>query len=211
MAVSQLSSYTGGGIKLTCILNEGNPTVTAGTHGIDGMAAPGITNASGMVKNQWVTLEVDAACTYAATGGLPVVRAMTNGTFIVGQIVSEPKWVKMPPTSAAANSVANRLAGRYYRVATVEFPCVVGVAKAVLKTANAANLVPGVSTTLQIDASDTTALATALAAQGPVTLSCVDHANAGAGMFSFHYVAKEVGGTYNILVGFNGGQIVVVA
>lgn len=211
MAVSTYAAYTGGGIKMTCILHEGTPTVTDGTFGIDGMMSTGISLSSSIKKNEWVTLDVDTSNTYASTHGLPVVKAMANGTVVIGQVISEPKWVVVPPTTASANTWAKKLAGQYYRVATVEFFGVCGVAKAIINTANQAAIVPGVSTTLQIDASDTTALATSLVDQGPVLLSVVDHANAGNGMFSFHYVAQEAGGTYNILVGFVGGQVVVVA
>ena len=210
MAVSTIAQYTGGGIKLPCILAEGAPTVTKMTMGEDGYFDTGIVWESRLDKGSWVVPDVQEENTYEATKGLPVVKAITNGTLLVGQIVSEPTLVKAPATSAAADTHAKRLAGQYYRVATVEWFGLTGVAKAVLNTANAAAIVPGVAATLLIDASASVALA-AVDPQGPVTIGVVDVESGGSGIISFHYAAQEIGGQYNLLVGFTGGPVVIQA
>jgi hypothetical protein len=201
MAVSTIAGVQGGGIKLACILKEGNITVTSSTYGPDGYSDKGVTLASGLAKDDYVTLSTDSANTYAATSGLPVVIPITNGTLIVGKVISEPQWVKVPTSSQSTWSTM--LSSSYYRVATVEFFGLSGVDKAVLVGADAANIVPGVAATIEIDASASVALT-----GGVVTLSCADVASGGAGIFSFHYVAKGTA-TVSILVGFVGGTVVI--
>lgn len=195
-----------GGLELTCILSEGNLTVTANTHGPDGYTDTGITAASGLKKDQWVTLDVDSANTYIATYGLPVVKAITNGSLIIGKITSTPVWASTLPTSTQT-TWSTMLSSKYFRIATVWFPGITGAEKMVVAGASAANIVPGVQATLQFDATATTALSTA---DGVVTLSGVDAANGGVGAISFHYVASG-GHTQYILVGFTGGVVTIAA
>jgi hypothetical protein len=205
MAVSTIAQYTGGGIKLPCILQEGNLTYGAKVHGPDGYFDNGVTVASPLQKNDWVTLDIDAANTYDATSGNPVVKALTNGALVIGQIISDPDWVIVPGASQTVR--ATILAGKYYRVATVEFFGISGVAKAILVGADAANVVPGVIGTIQIDASATVALNDTT---GPVSLSCADVASGAVGIISFHYVAKGTA-TVSVFVGFTGGAVTIGA
>ena len=205
MAVSQIAGYTGGGIKLPCILQEGNLTYGAKVHGPDGYFDTGVTIASPLSKNDWVTLDGDAANTYDATLGNPVVKALTAAAEVIGQIISEPTWQAVPGASQTVR--ATILAGKWYRVATVEFFGLSGVAKAILVGADAANVVPGVVGTIQIDASASNALA---GTTGPVALSCADVASGAVGIISFHYVAKGTA-TVSVLVGFTGGAVTVGA
>jgi len=181
-------------------------TVPANTHGPDGYKDYGVTLQSGLKKDQWVTLDVQTDNTFLATYGLPVVKAMTNGTLVVGKIVSEPQWAAALPTSSQT-VWATILSNKYFRVATVWFPGIVGAEKAVLAGANAAAIVPGVAGTIEIDASATTALSTA---DGVVTLSCADVSSGGAGIISFHYVARGSHTQY-ILAGFLSGTVVIQA
>lgn len=203
MAVSNVAGYTGGGIKLTCILKEGNLTVSNNVYGPDGYKDVGVTMASGLAKGDWVVLSTDTANTYDATSGLPVVVPIAAGTLLVGQIISEPKWVAVP--SASQTTWSTMLAGKYYRVATVEWFGLAGVAKAVLVGASAGNIVPGVGTTMKIDASASVALS-----GEAVTLSLADAAEGGSGMIPFHYAASGAA-TVSLLVGFTGGPVVIQA
>jgi len=205
MAVSTIAGYTGGGIKLPCILQEGNLTYGAKIHGADGYHDTGVTIASPIGKNDWVTIDADAANTYIATGGNPVVKALAAGTLIVGQVISEPTWQQVPIASQTVR--ATILAGSWYRVATVEFFGLSGVAKAILVGADAANVVPGVAGTIQIDASASNALTDTT---GPVALSVADVASGAAGIISFHYVPKGTA-TVSVLVGFTGGVVTIGA
>ena len=204
MAVSTIAGIEDGGVKLTCILYEGVATVTSNVTGPDGYTDKGITFASGLYKDQWVCLDVQSDNTYAATQGLPVVKAMANGSLLVGKIITEPQIVVAPSTTPTATWAAH-LTGKYYRVATVWFPIVTGVAKAVLVGASTANVVPGVEGNLELDASASNALA---AAGSPDTLSVFDVANSGLAAFSFHYVASG-SATVSILIGFTGGAVLI--
>lgn len=204
MAVSTIAGFTGGGIELTCILKEGNITTTDRTYGGDGYYDRGQVLQTEIKKDSWVILSTDTANTYAATGGLPVVIPIATGTFDVGQVISEPRWVTQPTSSQTTWSTM--LAGGYYRVATVRFYGFTGVAKAVLVGASAGNLVPGVGSTLEIDASASIALA---AADNVVTLSCADVASGGsAGLIPLHYVASG-SSTVSLMVAFTGGAVVI--
>jgi hypothetical protein len=100
---------------------------------------------------------------------------------------------------------ATILAGGWYRVATVEFFGLSGVAKAVCVPADTGAITPGTVGLVKIDDSASAALA---AAEGPIMLSVYDVASGGTGIISFHYVPKGTT-TVSILVGFTGGFVVV--
>jgi hypothetical protein len=210
MALSTIAGVQEGGVKLTCILYETLPVVTTVTHGPDGYYDKGIvptTAASALTKDAWVTPDVQSDNTYAATQGLPVVKQITNGSLILGKIISEPKWVATPASTAAGDTWAKCLTGKYYRIATVWFPGVTGVCKAQLQGLNAANIVPGVQATLEFDASLTVAASVAVA---PECLCGSDVASGGVGAFSFHYVAAGTA-LVSILVGFTGGVNLIIS
>jgi len=205
MAVSTIAGYTGGGIKLPCIINDGTLTVASKVFGPDGYTDTGISLGTPLYKDQYVTLDTDAANTYAATGGLPVVCGLSAASLIIGKIITEPKFVVTPTSTSSTR--ATILANKWYRVATVEFFGIMGVAKATLVGASTANVVPGTAALLQIDQSASDALA---AAESAETLSVYDVASGGTGLISFHYVASG-SATVSILVGFTGGHAVVTA
>lgn len=205
MAVSQIAGDSGGGLKLPCILYEGAPTVTDDALGPDGYTDTVITFASPLKKDSFVVHDVQTENTYATTKGLPVVKAIAAGTLIVGRIISTPKLVRAPTTTAAGDSWAKQLAGEYYRVATVEWFGLSGAIKAVVKGQNSTAIVPGVCATMKIDASDSVALA-----GGVVTLAVQDVANGGVGLISHHYVAAAAADV-SALVSFVGGTVVIQA
>jgi len=207
MALSTIAGIYEGGVQLTCILAEGAPTVTETTWGQDGFYDRGMTSASPLTVDSWVTLDVATENTYDTTKGTPVVKAITNGSLIIGKIISEPKWVATPANTAAGNSWAKILAGQFYRIATVWFPGITGVAKMQLQGLTAAAIVPGVQATLELDASLSVAAA---AARNPETLCGSDVSSGGVGMFSFHYVASGAA-LVSILVGFTGGVNLIIA
>jgi hypothetical protein len=206
MAVSTIAGVCEGGVKLTCILYEGVATVTAIVHGPDGYNDKGITWATPLYKDSWVVLDVQSDDTYAATQGLPVVKPITNGSLILGQIITEPKIVVAPSTTPTATWAAH-LTGKYYRIATVWFPGVVGVTKIQVQGLNAANIVPGVQATLEFDADGTIA---AVTAGSPDPLYGSDVTSGGVGAFSFHYVAAGTA-LVSALVGFTGGVNLIIS
>jgi hypothetical protein len=205
MAVSLIAGYTGGGIKLPCILNEGTITVAAGVYGPDGYKDDGATIGTPLYKDSFVEIDTDAANTFIATGGVAVVTALTAGSKIIGQIISEPKWSKVPTATQSVR--ATILTGGWYRTATVEFFGLSGVAKAVCVGADTGAIAPGTVGLLKIDDAASAALASA-AAQGPICISVYDVASGGTGLISFHYVPKGTA-TVSVLIGFTGGFVVV--
>lgn len=205
MAISTIAGIETGGVKLTCILYEGANTVTANVTGPDGYTDTGITKAAGIVKDQWVQIDGAAENTYAATNGLPVVETLANAATLIGKVITTPKWVNVPTANTA--NWAGDLAGGFFRIATVWFPTLVGTAKVTVDGQNTAAIVPGVPTTINIDASASNAAAAAGSAE---TLVVVDAAANGVGTVPLTYVAQ--GATdESLLIGFNGTAPLVVA
>ena len=197
MAVSTIAQYTGGGIKIPCILKEGNLTYGAKMHGPDGMSDAGVSIQYSIEKGDWVELSADAGNTYDATKGNPVVIPLaTAGTVVMGQVVSEPTWVTVPGSSQT--TWATMLAGGYYRVATVEFFGLSGVAKAVFKSTNTGAVTAGSVALLKVDVSETAALAGTTA---PIKLAVSDVASGGM-LLAFFYHAQAIGATTSTMVGF---------
>jgi len=192
MAISTIAGQFGRVEQISCILYEGNITVP--TSGYDTFG-PTPTVASEIIQGEWVSISTDTANTYSATGGLPVVTKIANGSaIIVGQIIDTPRWVKYAPSSQTTWSTM--LSGSYYRVATVAvFP--MNVYQATLKCANAAAVTPGTLGVLKADVSEM---------NGTRGLVVNDVASGGGNnIFSFHYAAQDSGvGSYSILVGVTG-------
>ncbi|TRZ79568.1 hypothetical protein D4R86_05740 [bacterium] len=206
MAVSSIAGVDQGGVKLTCILYEGISTVTSVVHGQDGYYDKGITFASPLVKDAWVVPSVDSGNSYVETQGLPVVKAISNGSLILGKIISEPRIVVAPSSTPTATWAAH-LTGKYYRVATVWFPGIIGTTKIQVQGLDAANIVPGVQATLEFDASGSVA---AIAASSPDPLYGSDVTTGGVGVVSFHYVAAGTA-LVSALVGFTGGVNLIIS
>lgn len=155
---SEIAGNYGQGQTITCILDEG--AITPGT-GIDAYGREQATYAfaTGLAEGDWVALSNDAANTYAATGGLILVEKPVNGeTLVIGRIVGTPTALKkVPATAAAADTLAERLAGGFYRKARVEimaFP--VGSIKKFTVLSNGTNATaPGVGATLKLSIAGT--------------------------------------------------------
>ena len=202
MAVSTIAQYTGGGIKIPCILKEGNLTYGASVHGPDGYSDTGVSIATAIKKDDWVMVSNDAANTYAATEGNPVVVPISGAaSMIIGQVISEPEWRAAPPASSQT-TWSTMLAGKYYRVATVEWFGLSGIAKATLVGASTGNVAGGDLTTLKVDVSETGTLQTA---GSPNPLAVSDVASGGT-LLAFHYAASG-SATVSMLVGFYGAVV----
>jgi hypothetical protein len=196
MAESTISGDFGGGIPISCILDEGAPTVTARTYGPGGTFETGLVHAAELRKGDPVALSVETSNTYIACAGMPVVERVSNGDdMIIGMIVSEPSVpVATPATSALADSLTKRLAGKYYRKATVEiWGGITAIRTAHLKTADAVAVTPGGLTLLDLDVSQSIA-------DHDLVLNDIA-GGAGAGYMPFHYQAKVAGADVTILVG----------
>jgi len=155
---SEIAGNYGQGQTITCILDEGE--ITPGT-GIDAYGREQATYAfaAGLAEGDWVALSNDTANTYAATGGLILVEKPSNGeTLVIGKIVGTPTALKhAPDTAAAADTLAERLAGGFYRKARVEivaFP--IGSIKKFTVYSDGTNAtVPGVGSTLKLSITGT--------------------------------------------------------
>ena len=146
-------SYAGSGPVIECILDEGAPTYAATSIGQNGMLLKTVTFASQLEEGMVVALSNDTANTYAATEGMPVVEKAANGeSLVVGQIVSTPELKRFPSsTDADDDTLAERLAGKYYRTALVELHVPGRVVKAEIMQDGSNALVPGVATTLNFN------------------------------------------------------------
>lgn len=196
MAASLISGDFGDGPRVTCILNEGNPTVGTG-YTPTGLKMPINTWAGELHRGEIVSIDPSTSNTYEACGGLPVVKAVANGeATIIGIIETEPKLIKKIPASTDADSLTKRLAGEYYRTATVRFFGIFGLGEAILKTADAGAVTPGVAGVLKVDVSES--------AGGANGLVLNDVTTGGTGIISFHYQAKAASTTVKLMVGFTG-------
>lgn len=192
----------GGGIDITCILDEGAPTVSSVAYDQLGQKQTILTWASELYEGDWIAISNDTANTFAATEGLPVVEKGVNGeSLIVGKIVGTPRLIKMPATTGVADTLAKRLAAKYYRVARIKM-FFTGIEKAVVMHDGSNATVPGVAGTIKFN----------------ITSGYTDHklvfdsvASGGAGAIPFHYVAAGSDGDLSdCLVGLNGALIPAV-
>ncbi|MDY6957716.1 MAG: hypothetical protein SVK08_01030 [Halobacteriota archaeon] len=187
------------GPRITCILDEGAPTVL-NTESFDqlGENMKTLSWASQLKENDIVAISNDTANTFAATGGLPVVEIPVNGeTLVIGKIRSTPQPGNFPANDAAADTLAERLAGGYYRTAVVEiWGGITAITKAVIMHNGTNALVPGVGTTLKYNITSGSA---------NQKLYFDSEASGGVGVIPFHYVAAgSDGDTSDALVGITG-------
>lgn len=187
----------GGFIRMTCILDEGGFTVNAAESVLTdaGVLNAGYnytwtTSASKLSKYSPITLKVDNACTYSACEGRPVVctPATTDGIF--GYVLTEPKAMTaltQLSSTAAADTLSERLAGRYYRYAQVVLFCNMAEAK---KVDNSAVVV---GSNLEYDISDADYLHDA-DGDGMACVSAHKGGTAGDYVLGLHGVHKVITG-----------------
>lgn len=185
-----------GGIRVTCILNEGAPTIVT-AYDMQGRSQQVLTWAAGLAENDIVALSNDTECTYVACGGVPCVEVPQNGeTLVVGQIVSTPVLNRFPANDAAANDLSERLAGGYYRSAVVELWPFHKIVEADVMANGSNACVPGVPGTLKYNITSGTA---------NHRLSFDSEASNGVGGVPLHYMAAGSNGdTATVLVGITG-------
>jgi len=116
----------GGGVVVPCICEEGAITVYGSKTLSDGRtrrAESHFAFATEIEKGDFVSLTSDAAYTYDLCDGMPVVLKTTSTNGINGIVLDDPrKLVAMPATSGVADTIAKRIAAKYYRVVMVWFP-----------------------------------------------------------------------------------------
>jgi len=203
MTESAIAGNYGGGIPVTCILDEGAPTITdSGTYyGQTGETEKVLTWATPLVEGEWVALSNDALCTYEACGGLPCVeRPVAAETLMIGRLVSTPKLQRMPADDAAAVTLDLRLAGDYYRTAIVEiYAGITAIVKAKVVADESHPLVQLNPATAKYDIS-------ASHAAGKLVL--LEVASGGVGYYPLHYVPATAG-NYSCLIGITTLMIAI--
>lgn len=195
--------YKHHGPIITCILDEGAPTVTASGSVFDdgNTTARSLTWASQLARGNMVAISNDTACTWDATDGLPVMEvAVTTESFTVGRIVSPPKLIAFPATSAAADTLAERLAGGYFRTALVEiYAGVTAILKAEVTLDGTNGWEVGQTAALHHN------ITSDYADDDTIEIKLVSAADTGTGTIAFHYGADGTAGDQlNCLVGING-------
>lgn len=138
------AGWYGGGKEITCILNEGDITVTSGAHVASGTLGYSVVALAGELdKGDFVAIDEDANNSYANTNGIPAVVSANASTGLWGIVKSEPVWYGTFPQTARTESSAwdTMLTNTEYRIATVEFVGVISIFKAAVD--GTADLVPG--------------------------------------------------------------------
>jgi hypothetical protein len=183
-------NYRGSGAIIKCIIDEGAPTNVTTSMMADGQTLTTTSWASPLEEGQVVALANDATCTYTLTEGMPVVqRAVNAETLVIGQIVSTPQLVTMPPSTFAstAETLAKRLATKVYRTALVEFHVPGKIYHASVMCDGTRTVVPGVATTVTFN------MASAYTA-GNRGLHVDMNASNGVGCIPLTYVASSTDG-----------------
>ena len=119
----EMAGVYGDALALTCILQEGNITVTSGSLVESGkMGTNTYSFATQVNEGDFVSLDETALInTYANTGGIPVVKAADATDGWIGIVKSQPVWNKIPTADQTTWNAA-RLTNGFFRVATIVFP-----------------------------------------------------------------------------------------
>lgn len=194
--------YPTKGPIIPCILDEGAPTIVAAGTVFDSanVTRKTLSWASPLARGNMVAISNDVACTWAATGGSPVMERAVNGeTFVIGRIVSTPGEFNMPADDAAANTLVERLAGGFYRTALVEiYGGITAILKAEVYLDGTYGFEVGQTAKLKHN------LVGDYADDNTVEIQLVTCQNGGVGIFAFHYAADATAADIvNCLVGIN--------
>jgi hypothetical protein len=156
MAVSEIAGdYEFKGAVVPMILCEGTITVTARGYSSRGLYETVATFANELQKGDPVAYPYGEISTYDTQYGLGSVTRIscTAGFKFRGRIVSEPRWVSPPPTTAGTyGSTVKNLSNKYFRIADVELWGVQKVHAIKHTTANAGTFAIGTGGYLAVSA-----------------------------------------------------------
>lgn len=115
-------------LRLAAYLYEGDITLVEDNEYISGFSGKTVTRSAPLAVGNWVCLYDDAAITYAATGGLPVVKKATGAgaTVYVGKLLKIDPAHKKPADTTPVTALATQLSSDLLRVGLIEFPGLVG-------------------------------------------------------------------------------------
>jgi len=195
-------NYPTKGPIIPCILDEGAPTVVASGTVMDmqNITRKVLTWAAPLARGNMVAISNDVACTWAATGGIPVMERAVNGeSLVIGKIVSTPGVFTEPANDAAANLLSERLAGGFYRTALVEiYGGITCIQKAEVRLDGTYGFEVGQCAKLKHN------LTGDYADDNTEEIQLVTAETGGVGIVAFHYGADgEAGDILNCLVGIN--------
>ena len=186
------------GSVVPMILSEGTMTVTARVYNTRGNYDTGVTFASELRKGDPVALAYGERIKYATSGGLSMATRITNATGkqMRGRIVSEPRWIGAPPSSAGTYpNLSTNITNKRVRIADVELWGVQKVHACKLTTANLGEIIIGKATGVAVSA----------ASSYSSHKVCVEDDASTAGEISFinlTYHGKDTAGTaYTVLIG----------
>ena len=192
--------YTDGGVRRTCLLDEGAVTVS-NAYGIGAGTAATYAFASEIKKGMIVAISTDTLNTWANTNGTLLVNLVADSTdLVIGVVISEPEFTRKPASTSAAASLTLRLAAKTLRAATVWFPNVTAMTKATLTCTDAGAVTPGTLSILKVDVS---------ACNADAGLFVNDATSGGSINYcSMHYQAKSASAVVPIMIAFFGGKTV---
>lgn len=190
-----------GGIPITCLLYEGNITRAQGETrtGLDSVV---VTRAAALKVGDLVEIMDDAAFTYSATEGLPVVKKLAStGAVRIGKVVAIDRAKNIPLTDDTVTTISTMVNNGYLRRATV---ILYGIQSYEVQTVkvlqNMGNCAAGAEATIAYNLSEG-------------TFVCSSDINTGKGAIALHRVTGSstaaVSGT--VLMGFTGEPIQVQA
>jgi len=191
-----------GGMPITCLLYEGNITRAQGETrtGLDSVV---ITRAAPIQVGDMVEIMDDAAFTYAATEGLPVVKKLAStGPVRIGKVIAIDRAKNIPATNGIVSTISTMVNNGYLRRATVIIYGIqsyeVQTVKVLQNMGNSSICAAGAEATIAYNLSEG-------------TFVCSSGINTGKGAIALHRVtgssSDAVSGT--VLMGFTGEPIQV--
>lgn len=188
-----------GGMPITCLLYEGNITRAQGETrtGLDSVV---ITRAAPIQVGDMVEIMDDAAFTYAATEGLPVVKKLAStGSVRIGKVIAIDRAKNIPATNGTVSTISTMVNNGYLRRATV---IIYGIQSYEVQTVkvlqNKGNCAAGAEAPIAYDLSD-------------AMFVCSSDITSGKGAIPMHRVtgSSSAAVTGTVLMGFTGEPILV--
>lgn len=191
-----------GGVPITCLLYEGNITRSIGETRT-GANAVAITRSSPITVGDFVEIMDDAAYTYTATEGLPVVKklATTNAAVRIGQIIAIDRAKNIPAENGTVTTISTMINNGYLRRATVVIFGIQSFRTMSVKVlANKGNCAAGASVPIAFDISEG-------------MFVCSSDIDTGNGAVALHRITGNQNSavTGTVLMGFTGAPIYVIA
>jgi len=188
-----------GGMPITCLLYEGDITRAAGETrtGLDSVV---ITRAAALQVGDLVEVMDDAAFTYSATEGLPVVKKLAStGAVRIGKVIAIDRAKNIPASDGTVSTIATMVNNGYLRRATVVLFGIESYAVQSIKVSQSkGNCAAGTGSNIAYDLSEAMFVASS-------------NISSGQGAIPLHRVtgSSSAAVTGTVLMAFTGGPILV--